>query len=140
MFVSVKITNHFQLNKIDISQTRHITNLSMADPRYNVPTTIVVLQGADVTEEVMLDNRIRFNINFLLESIFDWTVSDPIKTTTADFEATYFSCHGTTSPTTDSLLSRFWALDEVPGRERKLLTLEKQHKVRNTFCLQQVTI
>ena len=100
---------------------RHIQNLNMADPQFNVPSTIDVLLGADVIEEIMLDNRIKDYGVYLRESIFGWIVSGHVKTTTADFEVNYFSCHVTITPTTDSLLSKLWALEEVP--ERKLLTL-----------------
>ena len=47
-----------------------------------------------------------------------------MKTTTVDFEVNYFSRYVTATPTTtDSLLSKFWALEEVS--QRKLLTLEE---------------
>ena len=113
MFILSKITNHLRSNKIDISQMRHIQNLNIADPQFNVPSTIDVLLGADVIEEVMLDNRIKDNGVYLRESIFGWIVSGPVKTTTADFEVNYFSCHVTMTPTTDSLLSKFWALEVI---------------------------
>ena len=102
---------------------RDIRNLNMADPEFNVPSTNNVLLGADVIEEVMFENRIKHNGVYLPESIFGWIVSGPVKTTTAGFEVNYFSCHVTTSPTTYSLPSRIWALEEVP--ELKLLTLEE---------------
>ena len=121
MFILPKITNHIPSHEIDISQMRHIRNLNMADPQFNVPSTIDVLLGADVVEEVMLDNRIKDNGVYLRQSIFGSIVSGPIKTTTA--EVNYFSCHVITTPTTDSLLGKFWALEEVPAR--KLLTLEE---------------
>ena len=95
---------------------RHIQNLNMADPQFNVPSTIDVLLGADVIAEVMLDNRIKDNGVYLRESIFGWIVSGPVKTTTTDFEVNYFSCHVTMTPTTDSLLNKFRAL-EVPARK-----------------------
>ena len=101
LFIVSKITNHIPSNKIDNSQVRHIRNLSMADPKLNVPSTIDVLLGADVIEEVMLDNRIKENGVYQRESLFGWIVSSPVKTTTADLEVNYFSCHVTTSPTTD---------------------------------------
>ena len=101
LFIVSKITNHIPSHKIDISQVRHIRNLNMADPQFNVPTTIDVLLAADVIEEVMLDNRIKENGVYQRESLIGWIVSSPVKTTTADFEINYFSCHVTTSPTTD---------------------------------------
>ena len=97
----------------------------MVDPKFNVLSTIYVLLRADVIEEVFFDNRIKDNGVYLQESIFGWIVSGPVKTTTADFQVNYFSGHVTTPPTTDSLLSKFWAPEEV--LERKFLTLEEIH-------------
>ena len=100
--------------------------------QFYVPSTIGVLLGAELIEEVMSDNRIKDNGDYLRDSIFGWIVSSPVKTTTADFEVNFFSCHVTTTPTTDSLLSKFWALEEVP--ERKLLTLEETHYADHFSC------
>ena len=106
IFILPKITNHNPSHKIDISQMRHIRNLNMADPQFNLPSTFDVLLGADLIEEVILDNRIKDNGVYLRESIICWFVSGPVETMTADFEVNYFSCHVKTSPTTDSLLRK----------------------------------
>ena len=63
----------------------------MADTQFNMPSTIDVLLGADVIEEIMLDNRIKDNGVYLRESIIGWIVSGPVKTTTADIEVNHFS-------------------------------------------------
>ena len=39
----------------------HVINWNVAEPQFNVPSTIDVLFGADAIEEVILDNRIRDN-------------------------------------------------------------------------------
>ena len=67
LFLLPKITNHVPSYKIDFSQMRHIRNLNMADPQFNVPSTIDVMLVADVIEEVMLDNRIKDNSVYLQE-------------------------------------------------------------------------
>ena len=89
----------------------------MADVEFKVPSIIDVMLGAEVIEDVMKDNRIKDDGVFLRESLFDWIVSGPVKTTIADFVGGYFFRHVTT-PTTDSLLSKFWALEEVPERKK----------------------
>ena len=71
LFILPKNTNHVLSHKVDISQMRHIRNLNMADPHFNVHSTIDVLVGGDVIEEGMLDSRIKDNGVYLRESIFD---------------------------------------------------------------------
>ena len=61
LHVIPKITNAIPSQEIDVSQLRHIHNLQLADPQFNVPGKIDILLGADVIEDVMLDNRIKDN-------------------------------------------------------------------------------
>ena len=46
---------------VDISQMRHVDHLKLADPNFSVPGKIDILLGADIIEDLMLDNRIRDN-------------------------------------------------------------------------------
>ena len=52
-----KITNHNPSHNTDIQHMRHIRNLNMVDPQFNVPSTIDGWLGADVIEELMWYNR-----------------------------------------------------------------------------------
>ena len=67
LFILPKITNHIPSHKIYVSPMRPIRYLNMADPQFNVPSTIDVLLEADVIEEVMLDNRNKDNGVYLRE-------------------------------------------------------------------------
>ena len=78
LHVIPKITNAIPSQEIDVSQLRHIHNLQLADPQFNVPGKIDILLGADVIEDVMLDNRIKDNGLHIKESLFGWIVSGPI--------------------------------------------------------------
>ena len=93
-----------------------IYTLNTDDTQFNVASTVDVLLRA-------LHNRNKDNGFYMRESIFGWIVSGSVKTTTADCEVNFFSCHVTTTSTTGSLLSNFWATEEVP--ECKRLTLEE---------------
>ena len=59
LHVFPKITNEIPTKPIVVSQLRHVKHLQLADPTFNVPGKIDYLLGADVLEEVMLDNRIK---------------------------------------------------------------------------------
>ena len=49
---------------------RHVNHLQLADLSFNVPGKIDIFLGADVNEEVMLDNRINDNGVVIRESLF----------------------------------------------------------------------
>ena len=74
LHVLPKITNEIPTKLIDVSQLRHVNHLQLADPTFNVPGKIDILLGADVLEEVMLDNRMKDNGVVIRESLFRWIV------------------------------------------------------------------
>ena len=61
LHVIPKIANAIPSQEIDVSQLRHIHNLQLADPQFNVPGKIDILLGADFLDDVMLDNRTKDN-------------------------------------------------------------------------------
>ena len=67
-----KITIVIPSREIDISQMRHINHLNLADPSFNIPSKVDVLLGADVVEEILLENKIKDNGLYLRDSILGW--------------------------------------------------------------------
>ena len=57
---------------------RHVDHLKLADANVSVPGKIDMLLGADIIEDLMMDNRIRDNGLILRESLLGWIVSGPI--------------------------------------------------------------
>ena len=52
-----KITNEILTKPTDVSQLRYVNPLQFPNPTFNVPGERDLLVGADMLEEVMLDNR-----------------------------------------------------------------------------------
>ena len=124
LHVISRITNQVPTSKVDISQMRNIRNLKLADPTFNTPGKIDVLLGADVLEDVMMENKIKDNGLSVRDSIFGWVVSGPVKQTS---ESTLTSHHASIGPSSDNdqSLTRFWELENVPEK-RHLSSEEKQ--------------
>ena len=120
LHVIPRITGCMPSSKIDKSQMRHVDNLPLADPTFNVPGHIDVLLGSDVIEDVMLDNRIRDNGLSIRDSIFGWVVSGPVNQAEGNFVATHVSL----DVETNQLITKFWELDAVD--ERKHLSVEER--------------
>ena len=93
----------------------------MADPQFNVPGKIDILLGADVIEDVMLDNRIKDNGLHIKEFLFGWIVSGPIN---ANATESICANHVTLSDNTDAILAKFWELENIP--HKKHLTTEEK--------------
>ena len=51
-----KISNTIPDKEIDVSTMRHVINLSLADPTFNVPNKVDLLQGADDIKDISFDN------------------------------------------------------------------------------------
>ena len=72
------MTKELPTQPSDVTQLRHVNNLHLAEPRFNVPGRVDILVGSDVLEEAKLDNRITDNGVVIPESIFGWIVSGPV--------------------------------------------------------------
>ena len=79
LYVIPKFTNAIPTKSLDVSLLRHVNHLQLADRKFNVPGKIDILLGADLLEEVLLDNRIKDNGVVIRESLFGWVVSGPVQ-------------------------------------------------------------
>ena len=79
LHVNPRITNEVATKPIHVSQLRHVNHLQLADATFKVPGKIHILHGADVLEEVMLDNRIKDNGVVIRECLLGWIVTGPVQ-------------------------------------------------------------
>ena len=98
---------------------RHVNHLQLADPTFNVPGKIDILLGADVLEEVMLDNRIKDNGVVIRESLFGGIVSGPVQKSESEnsFPILANTSLIASSSCTEDLISKFWELESVPDKK-----------------------
>ena len=101
---------------------RHINHLNLADTSFNIPSKVDILLGADVVEEILLENKIKDNGLYLRDSILGWVVSGPVATSDAHCITTHLAI--SSEADTDQLLSKFWELESFP--EQKHLTVEER--------------
>ena len=73
-----KISNTIPDKGIHVSTVRHVNNLNKADPTFSVPNKVDLLLGADVIEDILLDNKLKDNGLCNWDSVFDWFVSGPV--------------------------------------------------------------
>ena len=84
---------------------KHINHLNLADSSFTTPTKVDVLLGADVVEEILLENKIKDNGLYLRDFILGWVVSGPVATSDAHCITTYLAI--SSEADTDQLLSKF---------------------------------
>ena len=118
-----KITGSLPNAIVDISQKRHVDQLKLADPNFSVRGKIDMLLGADIIEDLMLDNRIRDNGLILRESLLGLIVLGPILETSGVISTHYMTV--ASDGESNKLLARFWELESVP--EKKHRTMEEAH-------------
>ena len=107
-FVLTKITNNLPSTPVPQSQFKNLANLKLADPRFNEPSSIDILLGADVIEKFTLGGKIQENENlFLKDTVFGWVVTGQTKIPSSQVRSHHVS--------TDAQLSRFWELEELPA-------------------------
>lgn len=107
-------------------------NIQLADPQFLDFKNIDILIGADKFWDLLTQSKIRLrNGPYLLNSKLGWIISGSINLN-ARIEG-HIQCHFT--QTTDSLLRRFWEIEELPAAPSPLSDEEKaceEHFVRNT--------
>ena len=115
-----KISNTIPYKEIDVSTTRHVNNLNLADPTFNVPNRVDLLLGADVIKDTLLE-ACAFGL-CIRYSVFGWVVSRPVYSSGSN----HVVCHMTTTPNSDSdqLLLNFWEIESVLGTRH--LTLDER--------------
>ena len=98
---------------------RYVNHLQLADPTFNVPGKIDILLGADVLEEVMLDNRIKDNGVVIRESLFGWIVPGPVQKSESEnsFPILANTSLIASSSCSEDLISKFWELESVPDKK-----------------------
>ena len=119
LHVIPKITNEIPTKPINVSQLRHVNHLQLADPTFNVPCKTDILLGADVLEEVMLDNRNKDNGVVIRESLFAWIVSGPVQKSESEnsFPILTNTSLIASSSCTEDLISKLWELESVPDKK-----------------------
>ena len=90
---------------------RHVNNLSLADPIFNVPYKVDLLLGADVIEDILLDNKTKDSGLCIRDSVFGWVVLGPVYSSVSNNVVS----HVTITPNCDSdpLLLKFWEIERV---------------------------
>ena len=117
-----KISNTIPDKGIDVSTMRHVNNLNLADPTFNVPYMVDLSLGADVIEDLLLGNKIKDNGLCIPDSVIDWVVSGPVCSSGSNKVVS----HLTTTPHCDSdqLLLNVWEIESVT--ETRHLTLDER--------------
>ena len=86
------------------------TDLTLADPEYNIPAPIDMILGLDVYHDVMLPQVIHQPGNLTAQhSIFGWVISGKTSTETVETSVNHFT-------TFEENIKTFWELESVPNR------------------------
>ncbi|ODM98558.1 hypothetical protein Ocin01_08117 [Orchesella cincta] len=116
-----KVTGTLPRVPCDTSLWTHLSDLQLADPNYYQPGEIDILLGADVVASIMREGRRQgaSNTPIAQNSIFGWVLSGRVST----IQQTIINSNVATCRL-DSLVERFWKVEELPNR--KPLTLEEK--------------
>lgn len=96
--------------------------LSLADPKYNIPNGIDLLVGAEIFYEILVNGKIKSGASILQNTKLGWIVSGPA---TIDKSSKERKVVATIQTRCDELLKKFWEIEEIP-RAVKLTSEEKR--------------
>ena len=113
-YILKQLTNCIPSKLLNVPTTP--TNISLADPNFNVSKPVDMILGADVFEELMENQRREISPGlFLRKTIFGWVLIGKQNESTNSF----ISCHAFI----DETLRKFWEVETLP--QRKLPTEEE---------------
>ena len=113
-YILKQLTNCIPSKLLNVPTTP--TNISLADPNFNVSKPVDMILGADVFEELMENQRREISPGlFLRKTIFGWVLIGKQNESTNSF----ISCDASI----DETLRKFWEVETLP--QRKLPTEEE---------------
>lgn len=119
-FVLPNITTHIPHTYIDLTDLQLPAGVSLADPSFNVPSSIDILVGADIFWSVIGRNRIQLGRHMptLFETKLGWLISGTIPQPNITNSSVCMFAHDkhTTHEQAPMDLSRFWELDSIPPK------------------------
>ncbi|XP_055601535.1 uncharacterized protein LOC129750595 [Uranotaenia lowii] len=118
-----KVTVDLPTSSVDTDGWRIPDGISLADPSFFVSTKVDLVLGIEFFFEFFQTGKnmlIGDNLPTLTESVFGWVVSGGL----SEHTVTRVNCNTSTTESLESLVSRFWACEEI-GLE-KLYTEEEQ--------------
>ena len=96
---------------------KHLHNLRLADPDFNLPARIDVLLGIEVFTEVLLNGRRRGlpGTPVAMETVFGWVLSGRIESETIGMYALVMATHHSSVELNDNMIQKFWKIEEPPS-------------------------
>lgn len=95
---------------IECHEWKHLANLKLADPHFNVPKEIELLLGADIFPLLLRNGRAHGKVNepTAIETVFGWVLMGKVQVTHPLCKINSFFL------SLDLTLKKFWELEEVP--------------------------
>ena len=132
---------HFCINKGNLNLPK---NVKLADPQFNKPATVDMLLGADVYYKILSGDMMKVNndaltlvgthLGYILSGLIPprALIQDKNRHSLKS-NSCFFVQSNKTNPPVDSLLEKFWSLEEVPLSQEKILSAEDE-LVEKNFC------
>lgn len=97
---------------VPIQDWQYISNLKLADPGFNVPSSVDMLLGAEIFSLILRDGRVQggFNQPIAINTALGWILFGRIAGTASSTSSLFASLE----LSLDSTLRRFWEIEEVP--------------------------
>ena len=123
--VMPKLANALPSQEVASFDASLLKGYKLADSTFNKPGTVSLIIGGDLYDSIVLGTRERVNDNlFLRETLFGWMVTGSIHAAGVNSRQTSQSFRVSTV-NSDTLLKRFWELEEAHS-EQPLLSKEEQ--------------
>lgn len=124
VFIIKNITSVQPTSKIEIANWHIPENISLADPKFNIPASVDLIIGGELFFRLITSGfkRLQPGLPDLQNTVFGWVVTGSTLGLYAD--SAFVGMHTETS--LDKQISQFWKIEEKGLQKKAMTTLEKE--------------
>ncbi|XP_017875054.1 uncharacterized protein LOC108621956 [Ceratina calcarata] len=110
-----KLTSCLPSQPVSLKSWPHLAGLTLADPDFGLPARVDLILGADVCGELLQDSSRHGprGTPIAKQTPFGWVLMGPVPDDSSQNSMTVRSLHCRSEETTNSILQRFWELEEL---------------------------
>lgn len=124
-YIVPTLTGNLPKEKIDVSQWTHLRKIKLADRRFNIPSKVDVLLGADFYSRVIESGVRKMNgAPTAQRTSFGWIVFGGYSDALCHASVVNTATAGATNDQLLGMLTKFWEYDNVP--KKRYRTLEEE--------------
>nr|CAI5862640.1 unnamed protein product [Callosobruchus analis] len=121
LFVLPKVCAEMPSIQVNTQNWHHISNLELADDKFNIPAPVDILLGAHAYSQIIKPGIVQGQPGqpIAMETVFGWVLLGNAQTFDKQITSPSISCHLTSlsTPSLDQSIRKFWEIESLPSKQ-----------------------